>query len=146
MSLLFLLAAVTPSVCPVVSSEFPITITRVKDGDTFVGSCTDRFGKPETYRVLGDTPEKGWLAKCPEEQAYAKKATAYAEDMVRRAGGMATGIHQGDDKYGRILVDVTLMIDGKPVNWSEEMKEQGFMIDYDGGTKSNWCEILKGQK
>jgi len=61
-------------------------ILRVNDGDTVVISAPFLPApfKPElAVRIFGvDTPEKGFRAKCPEEERRGQEATAFTKNAV----------------------------------------------------------------
>jgi endonuclease YncB( thermonuclease family) len=129
--------------CPAVNGPAKINIDRVKDGDTFVGTCKDRFGFPEIFRLLDlDTPEKAPRAKCEAEALHAKKATEFAKDLAKRGGMTGVVVVPSKEKYGRYLASMTYTIDRKPVEWREALIDAGYAVAYDGGQKIDWCAKL----
>lgn len=129
-------------------------VSRVKDGDTFEIVENKTFGLSSSIRVLGiDTPESEMPpAKCHVEAEMGKAATAYANELVARSGGLVwTSGAAKRDPYGRYLFKVYLRIDGKRVGWAEAMIEAGFALPYvrtkDANgrrilVKPDWCSIL----
>lgn len=124
----------------------PETVARVIDGDTFVlASKWSPYPLVWQVRILGiDTPEKGHLAKCPEEVEHSKKATAFATSLIMQAGGKATLTAVQHDKYGgRLDAIVTLTVGRKKINLGDAMIAAGYARPYFGeGPKPDWCAIL----
>lgn len=125
----------------------PEKVARVIDGDTFVLDAKwSPYPLVWQVRILGiDTPEKGHLAKCPEEAEHSKKAMKHTADMLFLAGNKATLTQVSHDKYGgRLDAKVTLRIDGKPVDLGESLIAAGYARPYSGeGPKPDWCAILR---
>jgi micrococcal nuclease len=118
-----------------------ITVTRVKDGDTFeIAAPWSPFPKLEwSVRVLGiDTPEKGYLAKCQREKDRALQASDMARDLIAKSGNEVTLSRVKHDKYGgRFDADVTLK-DG--TSYAKALLDAGLAKQYNGnGPKPNWC-------
>jgi len=114
-------------------------IVRVNDGDTVVISAPFLPAplKPElAVRVYGvDTPEKGFRAKCPQEDQRGQAATEFTKKAV--AG---TQKHQvilyGWDKFGgRVLGDIIL--NGQSLR--QGLIANGFAREYYGEAKTSWC-------
>ena len=114
-------------------------IIRVSDGDTIVISAPflPKPLKPElAIRIYGvDTPEKGFRAKCENENQRGEEASAFTKKAVA-----STQKHQyilyGWDKFGgRVLGDVIL--DG--VSLRSELIKNGFAREYYGDAKESWC-------
>ena len=65
---------------------YDVVLTRVIDGDTVAFQANwlpDPLKKELSIRVFGvDTPEKGFRAKCPEEDARGQAATAFTKSQV----------------------------------------------------------------
>ena len=65
---------------------YDVELTRVKDGDTVAFKATwlpDPLPKELAVRVYGvDTPEKGFRAKCPQEDAKGQAATKFTTAAV----------------------------------------------------------------
>ena len=115
-------------------------IIRVNDGDTVVIAAPFLPAplKPElAVRVFGvDTPEKGFRAQCPSENARGEAATAFTKKAVA-----STKKHQlvlyGWDKFGgRVLGD--MILDG--VSLRQELIRNGFAREYFGDAKQSWCQ------
>ena len=125
------------------ASEIAVPIARVKDGDTFEAGCTDRFGKPEVYRIAGiDTPESNGRAKCPHESTLANLASANAKVMAARAGMVAqVSLPVAQEKYGRYLAKVSFIIDGQRVEWAQAQIAAGYAKPYYGSKKTEWCKM-----
>lgn len=69
---------------------------RVIDGDTIKVSG-------ETIRLVGyDTPEVGHHARCPEERAHGRRATARLKEIVA-SGPVRLERKPSRDRYGRAL-------------------------------------------
>jgi endonuclease YncB( thermonuclease family) len=129
-------------------------VGRMKDGDTWEGVCADRFGFPEVYREGGqdadgndegiDTPEKSKsVARCPEEIAHAKKASAFAEELRAAAKGVAlVTVFKRKEKYGRYLSLTSFWIDGGLVRLGDALITAGYALPYAGGKKADWCALL----
>jgi micrococcal nuclease len=133
--------------CKITATEKPtwIEIARVKDGDTFEGTCKDRFGFPEIFRLRDlDTPEKGALAKCPEEDFHAKAATEFARNLgLSGKNKVLATVAKRKEKYGRYLSDATFYATEGEIDWREAMIKAGYALPYDGGKKADWCALLK---
>ncbi len=130
----FALAQKTPQ-----GVTYDAQIVRVNDGDTVVIAAPflPKPLKPElAVRVFGvDTPEKGFRAQCPSEDARGQAATEFTKKAV--AG---TKKHQvilyGWDKFGgRVLGD--MILDG--VSLRAELIRNGFAREYFGDAKQSWC-------
>jgi endonuclease YncB( thermonuclease family) len=124
-----------------------IEIKRIKDGDTFEGTCTDRFGFPEIYRIGNlDTPEKGGFAKCKRESIHAGKASGNITTWAAASEMKAlVVVGKAKEKYGRYLNDAWFFADGQFLGWAQIQISDGFALPYDGGKKGDWCAILKGK-
>lgn len=116
-----------------------VAYVRNYDGDTITVNITgvhDIIGKEIPIRVKGvDTPEIS--GECPEEITAAE----YARDFVTGKMNNATVINLKNidrDKYFRILADVEY--DG--INLATILLNDGLAVEYEGGTKINWCERL----
>jgi endonuclease YncB( thermonuclease family) len=145
--LFFLLACiavniVTADTLPDVSDFFD-TITgaeyvRCYDGDTCtvnIKKFPDIIGQGISIRLWGiDTPEmKG---KCSKEKNLAIEARNFLVSRFENARTIELRKPRRD-KYFRILCEV--WINGRNIN--KLMVEQGFAVEYDGGTKvKDWCK------
>ena len=129
--------------------NFRVTeINRVLDGDTIdvtIDLGFDLF-KKERVRIAGvDTPEK--RTRDLEEKALGLDATEWMkkhlEDTI--AGDeeltIRTELVGGMGKYGRLLG--WLYINEDAVSLNEQMIEEGYAWEYDGGTKQKNFESLR---
>lgn len=114
-------------------------IVRVNDGDTVVITAPflPKPLKPElAVRIYGvDTPEKGFRAKCPQEDAKGKAATEFTTNLVQRSKTRQVTIYNWDKFGGRILGDIIL--DGQSLRMA--LIKNGFAREYYGDTKQSWC-------
>ena len=114
-------------------------IIRVNDGDTVVISAPFLPAplKPElAVRVFGvDTPEKGFRAQCPSEDARGQAATKFTTNAVAKSSKRQV-LLMGWDKFGgRVLGDVIL--DGQSLR--QMLIQNGFAREYYGEAKQSWC-------
>ncbi len=118
---------------------YDVVITRVIDGDT-VGFRADWLPKPLkpelSIRVYGvDTPEKGFRAKCPEEDQRGKLATKFTTNLVAKSMQRQVILYDWDKYGGRVLGDVIL--DGQSLRAA--LIANGFAREYYGEAKQSWC-------
>lgn len=122
-------------------SQYSWPITRVIDGDTVelqVSWLPRELGTKILLRVEGvDTPEKGFRAKCSQENHLAQQATAFTKQQVINAKTRVIVIHKWDKYGGRILGD--LLLNGRKL--SDMLIEQKLARAYHGERKSSWCEL-----
>ena len=130
--------------------NFRVTeINRVLDGDTIdvtIDLGFDLF-KKERVRIAGvDTPEK--RTRDLEEKALGIDATNWLkkklEDTIEGDGDeltIRTELVGGTGKYGRLLG--WLYINEDAVSLNEQMIEEGYAWEYDGGTKQKDFEQLR---
>jgi endonuclease YncB( thermonuclease family) len=118
---------------------YDVVITRVKDGDTVAFQATwlpDPLPKELAVRVYGvDTPEKGFRAKCPQEEARGQAATNFTKNAVAKSIKRQVLLMDWDKFGGRVLGDVIL--DG--VSLRQMLIQNGFAREYYGETKQSWC-------
>ena len=118
---------------------YDVVITRVKDGDTVAFQATwlpDPLPKELAVRVYGvDTPEKGFRAKCPEEDARGQAATNFTKNAVAKSLKRQVLLMDWDKFGGRVLGDVIL--DG--VSLRQMLIQNGFAREYYGEAKQSWC-------
>lgn len=118
---------------------YDVVITRVIDGDTvaFRADWLPKPLKPElSIRVYGvDTPEKGFRAKCPEEDQRGKLATKFTTNLVAKSMQRQVILYDWDKYGGRVLGDVIL--DGQSLR--EALIANGFAREYYGEAKQSWC-------
>jgi len=117
--------------------DFPIT--RVLDGDTVAFQAT--FLPPPlkqelSIRVFGvDTPEKGFRAKCPQEDQRGQAASSFTKELVTHSQKRQVVIMDWDKFGGRVLGDVIL--DGKSLR--EQLITNNYARAYFGEAKQSWC-------
>jgi len=114
-------------------------IVRVNDGDTVViaASFLPAPLKPElAVRVYGvDTPEKGFRAKCPQEDQRGQAASAFTKNAVAKSTKHQVIIYDWDKFGGRILGD--MILDGYSLR--ELLIKNGYARAYLGEAKQSWC-------
>jgi endonuclease YncB( thermonuclease family) len=114
-------------------------IVRVNDGDTVVISAPFLPAplKPElAVRVFGvDTPEKGFRAQCPSENARGLAATEFTKNAVKSTKKHQVTLYAWDKFGGRVLGD--MILDG--VSLRAELIRNGFAREYYGDAKQSWC-------
>jgi endonuclease YncB( thermonuclease family) len=90
-------------------------IVRINDGDTVVIAAPFLPAplKPElAVRIFGvDTPEKGFRAQCPQEDARGKAATEFTKSAIEASQKRQVVLYNWDKFGGRVLGDIIL--DGK---------------------------------
>jgi|TARA_B100001996_G_scaffold222862_1_gene171440 micrococcal nuclease len=129
--------------------NFRVTeINRVVDGDTIDVTIDLGFDlyKKERVRVAGiDTPEK--RTRDLEEKALGIDATNWLkgtlEDTINGDDELTirTELKGGMGKYGRLLG--WLYVGEDDVSLNEQMIEEGYAWEYDGGTKNKNFEELR---
>jgi endonuclease YncB( thermonuclease family) len=121
------------------SVTYDFQVTRVLDGDTvaFVAPFLPAPLKQElSIRVYGvDTPEKGFRAKCPEEDKRGKEATAYTKHVIANAKKVQVVIMDWDKYGGRVLGDI--LVDGQSLRYL--LIANGYAREYFGEAKQSWC-------
>ena len=114
-------------------------IIRVNDGDTVVISAPFLPAplKPElAVRVFGvDTPEKGFRAKCPQEDQRGQAATMFTKNAVMKSTKHQVIIYDWDKFGGRILGD--MILDGYSLR--ELLISNNYARAYFGEAKQSWC-------
>lgn len=114
-------------------------ILRVNDGDTVVISAPflPKPLKPElAVRIYGvDTPEKGFRAKCAQEDARGQAASKFTKDLVATSQKVQVTLYDWDKFGGRVLGDIIL--NGKSLR--EQLISNGFARAYFGEAKQTWC-------
>ena len=129
--------------------NFRVTeINRVVDGDTIDVTIDLGFDlyKKERVRIAGvDTPEK--RTRDLEEKALGIDATNYLkkklEDTIAGDDELTirTELKGGMGKYGRLLG--WLYVGESDVSINEQMIDEGYAWEYDGGTKKKDFEELR---
>lgn len=114
-------------------------IIRVSDGDTVVISAPflPKPLKPElAVRIYGvDTPEKGFRAKCPQEDERGKNASKFTTNAVAKSSKRQVVLYDWDKFGGRVLGDIIL--DGQSLR--AMLIQNGFAREYFGEAKQSWC-------
>jgi endonuclease YncB( thermonuclease family) len=114
-------------------------IVRVNDGDTVVIAAPflPKPLKPElAVRIFGvDTPEKGFRAKCPQEDQRGQMASAFTKQMVAQAQQRQVVLYEWDKFGGRVLGDIIL--NGQSLR--AMLIANGFAREYFGEAKASWC-------
>jgi micrococcal nuclease len=121
-----------------VALDMTLPITAVIDGDTI--KTTLSLPCPlcsVSIRILGiDTPETGFLAKCPAEKVKGLAAKEYLKKLVGDQKTMTVHNVQWDKYGGRM--DANVEING--IDVGKDMLEKGFAKPYTGvGPKPDWC-------
>ena len=118
---------------------YDVVLTRVIDGDTVAFQASwlpDPLKKELSIRVFGvDTPEKGFRAKCPQEDARGQAATTFTKGAINTAAKRQIILMDWDKYGGRVLGDVIL--DGKSLR--AMLISNGFAREYYGEAKQSWC-------
>ena len=136
-----LLASATPALAQKQKDAviYDAVITRVIDGDTVAFEAKWLLPplKPElSVRVFGvDTPEKGFRAKCPAEDAKGQAASKFTKEALAKAKKTQVSLIDWDKYGGRVLGDV--LLDGKSLRFM--LIEKGFAREYYGEAKTSWC-------
>lgn len=116
-----------------------VIITRIIDGDTVAFRATwlpDPLSKELSVRVFGvDTPEKGFRAKCFQEDQKGQMATAFTKQQISSASRKQILLIDWDKYGGRVLGDV--LLDGKSLR--QMLIQQGYAREYYGEEKQSWC-------
>ena len=115
-------------------------IVRVNDGDTVVISAPFLPAplKPElAVRVFGvDTPEKGFRAQCPSEDARGKAATEFTKKAVASSQKHQVVLYGWDKFGGRVLGD--MILNGQSLR--SMLIQNGYAREYYGDAKQSWCQ------
>ena len=120
--------------------EYTARVLKVVDGDTLDLSIDLGFNIwiTQRCRLQGiDTPETRTLDSA--EKVLGLKAKAVLEGLVQTAKTVTVRTAK-EDKYGRVLV--TLFLD--LININESLVASGYAWRYDGGTKDQDLNHLKG--
>ena len=118
---------------------YDVILTRVIDGDTVAFQANwlpDPLKKELSIRVFGvDTPEKGFRAKCPQEDARGQAATQFTRNAINQSATRQVVIVDWDKYGGRVLGDVIL--NGQSLR--SMLIANGFAREYYGEAKTSWC-------
>jgi len=118
---------------------YDANILKVSDGDTVVIAAPFLPAplKPQlAVRIFGvDTPEKGFRAKCPSEDARGQAASEFTKKLVGASQKRQVTLYDWDKFGGRVLGDIIL--DGKSLR--QQLIANGFAREYFGEAKQSWC-------
>ncbi len=118
---------------------YDANILRVNDGDTVVIEAPflpAPLKKELAVRVYGvDTPEKGFRAKCPQEDQRGQAASAFTKQAVANAQKRQVVLYDWDKFGGRVLGDIIL--NGQSLR--AMLIQNGFAREYFGEAKQSWC-------
>lgn len=119
---------------------YDVVLTRVVDGDTVAFQANwlpEPLKKELSLRVFGvDTPEKGFRAKCPSEDARGQAASAFTKAQINASQKRQIILMDWDKYGGRVLGD--LILDGKSLR--QMLITNGYAREYYGEAKTSWCE------
>lgn len=142
----FIAIALVALATPVAAQNTPVgvtykaTVVKVVDGDTvqIKAPWVPAPIKPQvSIRIFGvDTPEKGFRAQCPAEDAKGHAATVFTTDLVAKAKKIQYVLYDWDKYGGRVLGDV--LLDGKSLR--AQLIANGYAREYFGGAKQSWCK------
>lgn len=132
------------AVCAKELKLYDFKVLRIVDGDTIeieAPYLPEELGKVLHLRILGvDTPEKGHLSHCQQEDDLSKEATYFTEHEIAKARDVKIIIKSWDKWGGRVLGDV--LLDHKKY-LSELLIEKGYAISYHGEKKTkDWCNKI----
>jgi endonuclease YncB( thermonuclease family) len=123
-----------------VGVTYDVVLTRVIDGDTVAFQANwlpEPLKKELSIRVFGvDTPEKGFRAKCPKEDAMGQAASAFTKQLVNQSTKRQVTLYDWDKYGGRVLGDV--LLDGKSLR--QQLIANGYAREYYGEAKTSWCD------
>ena len=114
-------------------------VLRASDGDTVVISAPFLPAplKPElAVRIYGvDTPEKGFRAQCPQEDARGQAASKFTKDAIAASQKRQVILYDWDKFGGRVLGDIIL--NGQSLR--SMLIQNGYAREYFGEAKQSWC-------
>ncbi len=118
---------------------YDVEILRVIDGDTVAFKAPflpDPLKKELSIRIYGvDTPEKGFRAKCPQEDTKGKASSEFTKQLVQTATKRQIVLYDWDKYGGRVLGDVVL--NGQSLR--QLLIKNGYAREYYGEAKQSWC-------
>jgi len=118
---------------------YDAVIVRVIDGDTVAFQAPflpDPLKKELSIRVFGvDTPEKGFRAKCPQEDARGQAATEFTKKLIQQSTKRQIVLMDWDKYGGRVLGDV--LLNGQSLRMM--LIQNGYAREYYGEAKTSWC-------
>ena len=123
------------------------TISKVVDGDTIDADIDLGFdiSLSKRIRLAGiDTPESRTTnvkekAMGLESKDWLKKTLEGAKDIL-----IKTELPDSTEKYGRIIGH--LFINGQETSLNNQMIEEGYALEYSGGTKDMDLELLLSRR
>lgn len=124
------------------------SVGRVVDGDTIDADIDLGFDISLTKRIrlAGiDTPESRTRDLAEKElgldaKNWLKHRLHDAEDIIIR-----TQLPDSTEKYGRIIGK--LYINGEDISLNQQMIDEGYALEYDGGTKDkDWAPLIEIRK
>lgn len=126
------------------ANPYDYKILKVIDGDTVEVEAPFlpyELDQKIHIRIVGvDTPESSGRAECFEEREAAKSAKQFVEDEIAKAKEKKILLMAWDKYGGRIVGDIIL--DGDRLSY--KLLEQGYGVEYSGGTKTkDWCNDQK---
>lgn len=141
----FIALALVALATPVAAQKTPVGVTydaiviKVADGDTvqIEAKWVPAPIKPQvSVRIYGvDTPEKGFRAQCPAEDAKGQAASVFTKDLVAKAKKVQYTLYDWDKYGGRVLGDI--LLDGKSLR--DQLIANGYARAYFGEAKQSWC-------
>lgn len=141
----FIALALVLLATPAIAQKTPVGVTydavviKATDGDTVQveAKWVPAPLKPQvSIRIFGvDTPEKGFRAQCPAEDAKGQAASAFTKDLLAKAKKVQYTLYDWDKFGGRVLGDV--LVDGKSLR--EQLIANGYARAYFGDAKQSWC-------
>ena len=122
-------------------NEYDVIVIKVVDGDTVDVDIDLGFGvclKDERVRIMGiDTPESRTSDRV--EDLFGEAAKARLKELMKNGGKLITTEDKdGEDmkgKFGRILGDFYVEVDGKKERVTDILIEEGHAVAYFGGSK-----------
>ena len=120
-------------------------VQKVIDADTIrvVADVWPGINVPVSVRLAGiDTPESR-RSKCPEEKLAGKRATAVVRELVQPGSVVLLRDVHGGKYSGRVVARVLLSTEKGDVDIGQLLVTRGLARPYFGGTRENWCAILK---
>ena len=123
------------------------SVTKVVDGDTIDADIDLGFDISLTKRIRFagiDTPESRTTnlkekAMGLESKEWLKKALEGAKDII-----IKTEKPDSTEKYGRIIGH--LFINGQETSLNNQMIDEGYALEYSGGTKDMDLELLLSRR
>ena len=128
------------------AADYAWPVLRVVDGDTVAVDASADM-PPELARLNVrldgvDTPEKGGRAKCDEERAAGRAATAFTEEAIAGASAIVVRNPKWGKYGGRVLAE--LMLDGRSL--SAWLIAEGLGRPYEGKKRGSWCAQAQSQQ